>query len=121
MNLPQLEETFREFLKDMAVYKPDDKVHAVEHNGHICIGYNQSHKNYPASISLQLEGKVCYILTMEVHPELRREGVGTALYKAVELFCLQQGITTMETTPSGQGVSFWPMMGFTAIKRIGGT
>lgn len=121
ISLPQYEQAFRAALSPCMFYVPQDEVYACwrpEHTGHVLLGYNVNNKKALAAVSLQLEPPLCYIIRIGVREESRRKGVGRMLYDAVEQFCLQQGITTIETTPSGQGEVFWPAMGFTAIKRI---
>lgn len=69
--------------------------------------------------NVQIIGTTCDVLDFDIMDEYRRMGYGRALYKALEKFAIEYGCTKMQTAPSGQGIKFWPKMGFNTPCKIG--
>lgn len=132
---PVAERVLRECLAACPEYSLWDEVYAVrsricfpqERRGgeRLLIGYNvnryRKDDKVAAEFSLQLEGGKCYVLNMEVREALRRKGLGRRLVKGIEEFCRRSGCVEVETTPSGQGVLFWPAVGYSAngVRTVG--
>lgn len=104
--------TFRECIENVACFNPEDETFALQYEHSVLIGYNTNVKDPIASFNLQIDGRVCYILDLEVRADLRRNGIGRQLFYAIQKLCLRRGCTEIQTTPSGMGKLFWPVLGF---------
>ena len=65
------------------------------------------------------ELKILDILGFEIKEDQRDKGYGRALYLIVEEFARETGYRKVQTSPSGQGVTFWPYMGLTQPCEFG--
>lgn len=107
-----LNETLKECLERVPCFQPSDETFALHREKSILIGYNTNKKDPIASFNLQIDGHICYILDLEVREDSRRKGLGRQLFYAIQKFCLRRGCSQIQTTPSGMGKLFWPVMGF---------
>lgn len=53
-------------------------------------------------IDLNICGKICYLLSIEIPPVLRGQGYGHQLYAAMERLATAAGCTEIRQTPSGR-------------------
>jgi len=62
------------------------------------------------------EDRTMYILWLGVAPHERRRGIGTSIVNQIIAMALMLGAERLVTTPSGEGIHFWPKMGFVETK-----
>jgi GNAT superfamily N-acetyltransferase len=110
-----LEKAFRERLKQVGLYHETHELRINPYTDGLYLVYNPlDHRKYDESTRMQLsiEKERGDIISFHIEPEKRRQGYGRRLVEQIEDFCREQGCTTMQVTPSGQGEFFWPKMGF---------
>jgi GNAT superfamily N-acetyltransferase len=70
-----------------------------------------------SNIENQNGERVCDVLWFWIREGLRRMGHGRKMYEdVVESFAIEQGCRRVITNPSGEGLEFWPAMGFREIE-----
>jgi GNAT superfamily N-acetyltransferase len=74
--------------------------------------YRRENKPFVTSMNVQWEGERAYILTFFIDEFQKGKGYGRMLYEVAKALCAEHGCTHIRTTPSGDGVGFWPKMGF---------
>ena len=79
---------------------------------HTHVMYRSEIKHFVTNMSLQWEGERAYILTFFIDLDKQGEGHGKKLYEVAKALLQEHGCTHVRTTPSGDGVGFWPKMGF---------
>lgn len=118
--LDKIEKAFKEYLEMASCYKSTDDTYVNRSGDSILLGYNVNNKKDPvAEFSLQFDGPICYILSIEVRKDSRRKGVGRELFRGIQRLCLRCLCTEIQTTPSGMGKAFWPAMGFVPFGSVG--
>ncbi len=116
----QIESLMRNCLQNFRSYTQTQVVRAKTHGGGTSISYNPPRlqtRPEAARFDIQLVGNIGYILWVEVAEPLRRQGLGTQIYRSIEKFFNICGCERIITTPSGQGREFWPKMGFCPINK----
>ena len=66
--------------------------------------------------NIQTKGEIGYVLDIFIAQP--RQGFGRELYGCVEDIFRDLSIFKIRTTPSGQGIYFWPKMGFNPINAV---
>ena len=99
-------------LSSVSTYSKDDEMFAFDRDGHVHVGYNTNRPNAAAEFNLQIDGDICYILSLGVRRDFRRKGIGRKMVAAIRDICREHGVRRLVTTPSGQGMKFWPAVGF---------
>ena len=68
---------------------------------------------------LEITPEICDILDFEIEDEHRRKGYGKKLYLIIEELARTYKCKRIQTSPSGDGVVFWPHIGLTQSCKIG--
>ena len=105
-----LEENFEHYSED----------HTVEAGSHgnrgvwlvYCVGsMNTSNMMRTLRFDLNIREDNCHIAWFIVPEKLRRRGIGTQLYGALEEFCRKKGLTKIEVDASGEEPKFYEVVG----------
>ena len=64
------------------------------------------------SLDIQVQNRTGYTLGIHIPENERRKGYGRQLYNIAECLFKNLDCSIARTTPSGQGIYFWPKMGF---------
>ncbi len=112
-----LEMRMRKSLESFPLYRPSHWVLVcIEDSNHICIGYgptpNRRINKGETIFDLEIKKRTCDILHFFISGDERRKGYGRRLYQTIEEFARNLGCRRLVTSPSGQGLEFWPKMGF---------
>jgi len=70
---------------------------------------------------LLLPDRYCYVSSVYVRPEHRRQGVLRALLAAAELWCEERGLTEMRlhsSTTSPVAIDTWDALGFEVVEHV---
>lgn len=111
-----IEQRLREKIATFPLYKSSDWLSALVGDRKTYIGYgptpNRSINEGRTIFDLTIEGGVLDIVQFFIEKGRTRQGLGTDLYNRIEGFAWELGIRRLVTSPSGQGIIFWPKMGF---------
>ena len=93
----------------------------IDENG-VNIAYlttNTQFRFLQTHFDMTLKGVVCDIVGFGVASEDRGKGYGRKLYQTIEDYARVQGCKRIVVSPSGQGTTFWPHMGFNEPCSVG--
>ncbi len=119
LHKPEVEDAVRRVLQEkFSLYQGNHLVFVqsgkdlFDESTQLFIGYYSSPRHFTTGFNLQLSGDLGYVLTFFIDEEFRGRGSGRQLYEAVNTICKEQGCKRLRVVPSGDGLGFWPAMGF---------
>ncbi len=120
----EVEEKLRRELSTFPLYHDSHWVGVVERAPeHFCIGYGPTHSRMynegKTHFDVEVKGTRGDVLFLTIEEDKRRKGYGKKLYTAIERVLKELGCTVVQTTPSGEGVSFWQKVGFDRSCQVG--
>ena|SRR3989344_4865958 len=119
MHLADIIETITEELSTCEAFEPDFEPTITRKNKTVHIEYiaGDNGDEEATSFELEIEGPLCYLNWFAINAEKRGEGRGAQLYNALESALKEIGCQTIFLAPAGDGVGFWPKMGYQYEKR----
>ncbi len=112
---------FERMLIKFPLSKETDKVQVIAHKGKFHIAYLTDGRTRvnQTCFDLEIRENICGILGFFIKDEQKGKGYGKSLYLIVEEIAKYFRCDRIQTSPSGQGLSFWPYMGFDRKCDIG--
>lgn len=77
------------------------------HFGLVLSGATSPYYRSNLGAQVNLDEKVCYLMSIQVEEVMRRKGVGTRIVNAVKAFARAFDVTHIELTASDQSPAFW--------------
>lgn len=118
----QLESLFRDLLSHFPLYSSHQEVCVSVGRDQLYVRYSTGNiyvNNQCTRVDVIVKDGVGDIIQLTIEPTRRRQGHGRLLVECVEAFCRREGCTSMQTTPSGQGIDFWPKVGYNETCSVG--
>lgn len=89
----------RRLLSKHPLYDPKHRVHVRDRR---YVGWGCGNRpDRSSGFSLQVDGDVCYLLTIGIVSSRRGQGLGLLLYRIIEEIALEFGCTRIQQMPSG--------------------
>lgn len=101
-----LETLLRGYLEELAFYRPEHRVSSRRFQPYgLWLGYRTREGIHPqgqTAFDLNVIGRTCFILWLELDREYREQEHGTALLEAIEGMAAECGCDRVRLTPSGE-------------------
>lgn len=116
----RIEELLKRGLSRLEIYEPTDKVRVESERDKVFVQYRKGNSvglTGTTHFALQIEERVCYLLSIGRDEKLRGKGVGKQLYELVEGLCVDLNLESIQLAFLGNGrEKYWESLGFIRIR-----